>query len=156
MHLNLLNLITISASIFVFIWLLILQVKFVLLKKRLKLFFKGSRAQDLEGVLAEQFKRWRFCQQGLQGLETASRLVHKVSQASIHKVGLVRFNPFSKVGSDQSFSIALLDGSQNGLVISSLYTNEGCRIYAKPITKASSRYPLSEEEKEAINQALKT
>ena len=46
--------------------------------------------------------------------------LRKESKFSVQKLGIVRFNPFSEVGGDQSFSIALLDGNNNGLVITSL------------------------------------
>jgi hypothetical protein len=65
-----------------------------------------------------------------------------------------RFNPFKEVGGDQSFSVALLNGKNNGLVISSLYTREGTRIYAKAITNGlSEKHPLTEEEEEIIKLA---
>jgi len=72
---------------------------------------------------------------------------------SIQKVGIVRFNPFSEIGGNQSFSIALLDGNNNGFIITSLYTREGNRVYAKPIKDGRSEYLLSKEEKEALTQA---
>jgi hypothetical protein len=72
---------------------------------------------------------------------------------AIQKVGMVRFNPFSGVGSDQSFSVALLDQKYDGIVITSLYSREGNRIYAKPVKSGNSEYLLSDEEKEAINRA---
>lgn len=150
------NLTFIAIIVLITVWLIIFQIKFWRLKKRLSLFFSGRQAQDLEGVLAEQIKRWRACQISLQNLEKLSQDIQRISHASLHKVGLVRFNPFSRVGSDQSFSIALLDHQHNGLVISSLYTQDSCRIYAKPILKAASKYPLSEEEKEAIERAIKS
>jgi len=77
----------------------------------------------------------------------------KESKFSIQKVGIVRFNPFSEIGGNQSFSIALLDGNNNGFIITSLYTREGNRVYAKPIKDGRSEYLLSKEEKEAIEQA---
>jgi hypothetical protein len=78
----------------------------------------------------------------------------KENTFNVQKVGIIRFNPFNDVGGDQSFSIALLDGNNNGVVITSLYTREGNRVYGKPIKGNSSEYPLSEEEKEAIKRAL--
>ena len=72
---------------------------------------------------------------------------------AVQKVGIVRFNPFSEVGSDQSFSVALLDRNDIGVVITSLYTREGNRVYAKPIKKGLSEYLLSVEEKDAIEKA---
>ena len=75
------------------------------------------------------------------------------SKSSIQKIGVVRFNPFKEVGGDQSFSIALLDANDDGVVITSLYTREGNRVYGKPIKNGKSEYSLSEEEKEVIEKA---
>ena len=79
--------------------------------------------------------------------------IKKENTSNIQKVGIVRFNPFKEVGGDQSFSIALLDGDNSGVVITSLYAREEKRGYAKPIKEGNSEYPLSEEEKEAIDKA---
>lgn len=73
---------------------------------------------------------------------------------TIRHTGLVRFNPFSDAGGDQSFSLALLDDRKNGVVISSLYGREINRVYAKPIENGLSTYQLSAEEKEAIQRAI--
>jgi len=78
----------------------------------------------------------------------------KESKFSIQKIGIVRFNPFSEIGGAQSFSIAFLDGKNNGVVITSLYTREGNRVYGKPIKNGKSEYLLSEEEKEALKKAI--
>jgi len=75
---------------------------------------------------------------------------------SIQKVGMIRFNPFAEVGSDQSFSVALLDGNDCGVVITSLYSREDNRIYAKPINNGQSQYVLSEEERIAIERAKRS
>jgi hypothetical protein len=72
---------------------------------------------------------------------------------NIQKVGVVRFNPFDDVGGNQSFSIALLDGKDDGIVITSLYLKEGNRVFAKPIRGGKSQFNLSKEEIEAINLA---
>lgn len=79
----------------------------------------------------------------------------KESRFSIQKIGLVRFNPFKEIGGDQSFSVALLDGNDSGIVITSLYTREGNRVYGKPIEKGLSKYLLSEEENQALEIAKK-
>jgi len=78
----------------------------------------------------------------------------KESKFSIQKTGIVRFNPFSEIGGDQSFSVALLDANNDGVVITSLYTREGNRVYGKPIKNSQSEYQLSDEEKNAINKAV--
>lgn len=74
----------------------------------------------------------------------------------IQQVALKRFNPFEDTGSDQSFSLALLDKNGNGMVLSSLHGRNGTRIYAKPVKSgAQDTYELSTEEKEVISSALK-
>ncbi len=73
----------------------------------------------------------------------------------LKNLNLIRFNPFSDGGGDQSFSIAILDGTGTGVVITSLYAKEGNRVYSKAVEKGESNYPLSLEEKKAINSALK-
>jgi len=99
-----------------------------------------SRFEDLKGEV-------KIISDELENLK-------KEGKFSIQKTGIVRYNPFSDVGGDQSFSIALLDGNNNGIVFTSLYTKEGNRVYGKPIKDAKSEYSLSEEEKKAIEKAI--
>ncbi len=78
----------------------------------------------------------------------------KEAQKSLDRVGVVRFNPFKEIGSDQSFSIAVLDGRKDGFVLTSHYGRDSNRVYAKPIKQGESKYPLSQEEKKAIAKAI--
>jgi len=121
--------------------------------KKIKLMFKGTKVTDLEGVIFEQIKRLRQTEKNLEELSKFSREVEKMAQSSIQKVAVIRFNPFSDTGGDQSFSIACLDAQNTGFTISSLFTREGTRIYTKPISNSESKYPLTEEEKRAISEA---
>jgi len=114
-------------------------------------FFKKRKKEpeNLEEVLS-QFKK---LENNFETLSQELENLKKESKFSVQKVGIVRFNPFSEVGSDQSFSIALLDGNDNGEVITSLSPREGNRVYGKPIKGGTSEYSLSEEEKKAIEMA---
>lgn len=78
----------------------------------------------------------------------------KESKSFVQKIGMVRFNPFKEIGSNQSFSVALLDGNNDGVVFTSHYSREFNRVYAKPIKAGRSSYSLSEEERKAIEKAL--
>lgn len=80
----------------------------------------------------------------------------KESKFSVQKTGIVRFNPFKNLGGNQSFSVALLDGNNDGVVITSFYSKDGNRVFGKPIKKGRSSHVLSEEEKRAIEKAKKT
>jgi peptidoglycan hydrolase CwlO-like protein len=99
-----------------------------------------SKINELEGRIEELFNE--------------IKKIKKDQKFSIQKVGIVRFNPFSEVGGDQSFSIALLNENDDGVVITSLYTRQENRVYGKPIKNSQSEYSLSEEEKKAIEKAI--
>lgn len=73
----------------------------------------------------------------------------------IQKVGLARFNPFKELGGDHSFSIAILDAQDSGIIITSLHTRDRTRVYMKDIKKGKSSSELSAEEKKALAIAEK-
>ncbi len=72
---------------------------------------------------------------------------------ALRGVGIVRYRALPDVGGDQSFSLALVDSEGNGIVLTALYLREGTRFYGKPLTAWNSPYPLTEEEKQALEQA---
>ncbi len=135
-------------------WNVFLQLRMEKTRKRIKIFFKGRKTKDLEEVIAEQVKRMKNMEGDINKLFKWNEDLQKIADISIQKVGVIRFNPFKDTGGDQSFAIALLDKHSNGLVISSLYSREGTRIYTKPIEKGDSSYHLSLEEKKAITKAI--
>lgn len=124
-------------------------------QKNLEILFSGKKAVDLESILLNHSNEILAIDKEIQELFEISNKIHNLTQRSVHKVGIIRFNPFKDIGGDQSFALALLDGKDNGITISSLHTREGTRIYSKPITKGESeKYTLTEEEKSAIKAAI--
>ena len=115
-------------------------------------FFKKRKKEPRS--LKEILVRFESLEKNFEKLSEELEKLKKESKFSIQKTGVVRFNPFSEIGGDQSFSVALLDGNNNGFTITSLYTREGNRVYAKPIVNGKSQYFLSKEEKEAIEKAI--
>lgn len=87
-------------------------------------------------------------------LDERSLRVQQQLQGTIQNVGIVRFNPFSDTGSDQSFAVALLDGHGTGIIFSSLFSRTSTRMFAKAIVEGKSLYPLTDEERQAIGQAM--
>ncbi|MCX5975151.1 MAG: DUF4446 family protein [bacterium] len=87
--------------------------------------------------------------------ELANRLafLEKKVQRSVQGIALERYNAFADTSGDLSFSWALLDSMGNGTVITGIYGREEYRLYAKPLRNSASTYPLSEEEKRAIQKA---
>lgn len=72
----------------------------------------------------------------------------------VQKVGMVRYDAFHGSGGKLSFSVALLDGHGNGLVLSVLHGRDGCYAYAKALRDGRPSHPLSEEEQQAVAQAM--
>lgn len=118
---------------------------------------RGKNGKSLEDVIIrnasdiEKFKEFR------KELEVYLETVEKRLDQSVRGVATVRFNPFKGTGDGghQSFATAFLDENENGIVLSSLYTRERVGIYAKPLKNGKSEYELTEEEKEAIEEARK-
>jgi len=112
--------------------------------------FKKKKIENLKEVL-DYIKN---LEGKIEKTSTELENLKKESKFSVQKIGIVRYNPFPGVGSDQSFSIAMLDGNNDGIMISSIFSREGNRVYAKPIEKGFSKYSLSDEEKEAMKKAV--
>lgn len=122
-------------------------------EKRLKRFFMGKKAKDLEDtieILEDQIKKLNE-----NRVRTNEELVNINSKLrkSIRGLETVRFNPFSDQGSNQSFAISFLNEDEDGVVISSLYSRERTSIFAKPIKNGKSEYELTEEEKNVLEKA---
>lgn len=72
----------------------------------------------------------------------------------IQKVGIYRYNAYKDTGNDLSFTVALLNEKNDGVVFNGIYSREMSNIYAKPIIKGESKYRITEEEQEAIKRAI--
>lgn len=79
-----------------------------------------------------------------------------VSQASIGgwKFSLIRYNPFSDTGGEQSFVLSLLNPSGSGILITSLHSRDKTRLYAKEVKNGKAETELSAEEKQALDKSL--
>jgi hypothetical protein len=118
-------------------------------------FFKkktGTRQAGGEN-LQEILSQFKDLKENLEKLSQELEKLKRESKFSIQRVGIVRFNPFKEIGGNQSFSVAFLDGKDNGVIITNLFTREGNRVFAKPIKNGKSEHLLSDEEKEAIEKA---
>ena len=73
----------------------------------------------------------------------------------IQKIALVKFNPFSELGGDHSFCLAVLNDNNTGVIITGLHTRERTRVYIKEIKNGKSTLELSTEEKKALDNAQK-
>jgi len=87
--------------------------------------------------------------------ELRSRLAFLESQAgrALQNVGFVRFNAFPDVGSELSYALAVVDERGNGFIVSSIYSREEVRTYAKAVREFTADKEVSIEERDALAQA---
>jgi len=122
-------------------------------EKRLKRFFIGKKAKDLEDTIITLESDIAKLKQSKEKIEKELIAINKKLKKSIRGVETIRFNPFPDQGSNQSFAIGMLNEEEDGVVISSLYSRERMSIFAKPIKDGKSDYELTNEEKEALKKA---
>lgn len=146
-------------AVLFFIAVLIFSNVFIFLKikkinEKAEEFFLGKNGKDLEKIIIGQKKQIEKNKKDIKELFDAYEKIYKIAFKGIHKVGVIRYNPLGDMGGNQSFVIVFLDGDSSGVVISSLYTREGTRLFGKPIIKGKCfEYPLTDEEKSAIKNA---
>lgn len=145
-----------ALPIILLIWNILLSVSLRKIKRKNEDFFDGGKVTNLEELLISQNKGIKILDKDIQELYNISNQINKLAFRSYHKIGMIRFNPFKDVGGDQSFAIAILNGRNNGITLSSLYSRDGARFYAKSIVNGESpKHPLTQEEKDAISIAIK-
>lgn len=66
---------------------------------------------------------------------------------------LVRYDAYNEMSGHQSLSIALLDATHSGIVLSSIHHREQARLYAKQVRHGQGELELSPEEAEAVRRA---
>jgi hypothetical protein len=110
----------------------------------------GTSGGNLESMLNEHIAQVRETADRVESVDQLAHRLEKAAFFSLQHLGVVRYNPFSGTGGDQSFAIALVDGHGNGVVLSSLHARDLTRVYAKPLKKWESTYSLTDEEKQAI------
>ncbi|MBI4321637.1 MAG: DUF4446 family protein [Chloroflexi bacterium] len=135
------------------VWLLALHARVNGMSRHYRLLVRNVDGGNLEQILEKHLSHLLETSVRVDDLTAYCQEMDQMVRRAIQRVGVVRFNPFGDTGGDQSFSIALLDNAGNGVVISSLFSRTGNRIYAKSIQSGQSRHPLTAEEEQAIQQA---
>jgi hypothetical protein len=138
-----------------FIWNIVLSVKFGRLKKKFRRMAQGTSKDNLEQMLEKIFDRMDALTESQQEVERLTESMRKQVSEQKGRLGILRFPAFENEGSDLSFSLALVDENSNGMVMTSIYGRHESRVYAKPVKNGTSQYALSDEEKQALEIAMK-
>lgn len=140
----------------IFTWLGAITFFGISFLRSFKKLTRGVSEKDLKSLLEEVLRQLELTRKQEEKILKRVEKEEEESKFHFQKVGLVRYNPFADTGGDQSFVLALLDGNNDGIVITSLHSREQTRIFTKPVEKGKpSGYEFSKEEAEAISRAKK-
>nr|WP_304579468.1 DUF4446 family protein [uncultured Acetatifactor sp.] len=134
----------------VLILLIVQIVKVNRLKKRLDQFVLGKDGASLEEDILKLFKDNELLKEGAEKDRQDIETIFKRLQTVYQKMGLVRYDAFNQMGGQLSYSLALLDENDNGFIINSVHSTEGCYSYSKEIRNGDNSISLSQEEAEAL------
>lgn len=150
---NYLPIAALAISILALLCTIVAVVKLSKIQKTSKIFFEGKQAASLEDFIINQSKKINELGTQAAYIEEAIKDLREIQKDSIQKMGVVRYNPFADNGGNLSFSMAILDARDNGVVITSMHGREQNRIYAKPILNGKSEFALTAEEEKAITSS---
>ena len=134
-------------TILLFLITIILMISVSKVNKRYKKMMRGSKGRNIEELINSNLDRIE------EAVENSQKSL-EITNGCVNKVAIMRYKAFEDVGSDLSFSIALLDSHNDGIVLTGIYSRQDSTTYAKPIDKGISRYELSEEELHVLNEAM--
>ncbi|KEI01988.1 DUF4446 family protein [Clostridium botulinum] len=147
--------ITIALIVVIFILLIIMLalVKAInRLEKKYRRLTRGINNKNLEEIITSYLDNIDEVKEESNEVKKQQEELAERLNKCVQRVGIVRYKAFDDVGSDLSFSIALLDDNNDGIVITGIYGRNDSTVYAKPIDKGISRYDLSQEEQEVLMQ----
>ena len=124
------------------------------LKKNYKIFMSGKNAKSLEDIIKTRLTQVDSLLESNEVNEKNISLLFKNMRLAYQKMGLVKNDAFQEMGGKLSFSLAMLDGRNNGYIINAMHTREGCYTYIKEIIDGNSIIVLSQEEQEALKMAM--
>lgn len=86
--------------------------------------------------------------------QTADQTFKELNPHVFCKSAVVKFNAFDDITGEYSFSLALLDAQDNGIILSSLYGHNACNTYIREVKGGICDTFLLDEEKQALENAL--
>lgn len=145
----------ISVVLFILLVLLIIQmIRFSNLKKKYMKFMGGKEAKCLEEQLIKIVEEHKYIRNLSEENRKEIKRINKEKESCFNKIGIVKYDAFKQMGGNLSFSLCLLNEKNDGYILNSVHSSEGCYTYTKEIKSGICELELSNEEKEALNQAI--
>ena len=161
---NLINIINENIAFIIIGLLVIILLLFIIvislmrstskLEKRYRRLTRGINNKNLEEIISSKLDEVDKAMAKSEEAINECKVIKKEIKGCVNKVAIMRYKAFPDVGSDLSFSIAILDSYNDGVLITGIYSRHDSTTYAKPVDKGISRYELSEEEVYVLNEAI--
>ena len=136
--------------------LIVFIVKNVKLTKRYEKFMLGKNAESLEDEIANVFEIEKaLVEKVKENRKDIRRLYNRLAKA-FQKIGIVKYDAYQQMGGLLSFSMAMLDEDNDGFILNSVHSTEGCYTYTKEIVNGECALELGNEEKIALEKAIET
>lgn len=137
-----------------FIMLIVFMVKVSGMKKRYNTFMDGKDGKNLEEAILKKFSSIDSLEENVDDIYTKIELINRQLVTTYQKIGLVKYDAFKEIGGKLSFVLVLLTAEDNGFILNSMHsTKEGCYTYSKEVIKGETFVILSEEERQALEEA---
>jgi hypothetical protein len=116
----------------------------------------GSGGSDLVDFAVSLQGRIDGVHRTIDELGAALGRLERRLDSSVSRVAVVRYDAYENTGGHQSASVALLDASRTGVVLSAIQGRDYARIYVKELDDGRAAVSLSPEEQEAVDRAMKS
>lgn len=137
-----------------FIICIVNLVKFSKLKKRYEAFMLGEDAKSMEKEITALFSDMNYLKGAVDKNAKEIRHIYKRLETTYQKLGIIKYDAFKQMGGRLSFSLALLDENNDGFVLNSVHSSDGCYTYTKEIKDGSCQITLGKEEQQALDMAM--
>ena len=142
------------AIIILVIMLIVMIAKTNKLKNRLDKFVLGKDGKSLEKDIVAIYEDNKFLKNATEKNKKDIRILYKNMESAFQKIGVVKYDAFRQMGGNLSFCLALLDENNNGFIMNSVHSTDGCYTYTKIIKNGESDVDLGTEEKKALAIAV--
>lgn len=141
-------------SIILLVLIIVCFVQISKFKKKYIKFMLGKNGANLENDIMTLYDDNKYMKLSIDKNREDIKELFKKHETAFQKVGLVKYDAFTEMGGKLSFALALLDEKNNGFIINSVHSSEGCYSYTKRIKDGDSQLALSNEEKVAVERAV--
>jgi len=143
-----------AAIVLLLIIVIVLSISLGKLYKRYKKFMGGKNAKSLEKDIMGLYEDNRLIKVSMEKNRKDIENLYRKLESTFQKIGIVKYDAFDQMGGKLSFSLALLDENDNGFILNSVHSAEGCYSYTKEIKNGLCDISLGDEEKKALDIAM--